>query len=656
MNTAAGAHAFTRIALAMSAAALLLTCSRDTLTTPVVKPLLAIWGGKPCGTNPNPALGGENQSGQVGQPLASPLIVQVLDVAAGTRNGQSLNFVVTSGGGTVFATVVRTASPSSGPAAGCNGIGEDTWTLGPTAGPQTVAARVVDPTNGATLTEATFHGTALAGPASVISAQAGRGRTALVGSPVDTAPAVLVSDQFGNPVSNVTVTFQVTGGGGSVANPSQPTDTKGIATAGRWTLGPQAGPNTLTATSTGLTGSPVTFTATATGPAGLNITNYRGDVQTQVAGTTLLIVPAAQVTDLNGHPVPGVQVVFSVTAGGGSITGAAQVTDASGIATVGSWTLGVAAGVNELQAMFNTGTSRGTTIFVATGTAPGAPCAPFGYALEVNVNEFDLAVKAGVLPSLPTGLGGLGFFEGKQVIFGGGPIYGTDPNHLVIGYDVRGALSQDIANAPICVLQTSPVHHTIAQLPLTAGATGPAGLAATQESFAFPSAPDNGYVLLRYVFRDTAAAPITNFYAGFVMDWDLYFDANASATDDAISFNSALGIGEATEFDAVTYPQVVGLVPMATSGAISFRGWAQGAGDAMVTTRSGYFAFLSGGINNSSTGPADIRELMGLGPLTIQPGQSVVVYIAIVGGENQAAFSNNVAHARQMAATLGFTP
>ena len=112
----------------------------------------------------------------------------------------------------------------------------------------------------------------------------------------------------------------------------------------------------------------------------------------------------------------------------------------------------------------------------------------------------------------------------------------------------------------------------------------------------------------------------------------------------------------AAEFDAVTYPQVVGLVPIAPSGGISFRGWAGGPGDDIVSTRSGYFALLSGGINNSSAGPADIRELMGVGPLTIQPGQSMTVYVAIVGGESQSAFSDNVAAARRMAAAIGAMP
>jgi alpha-tubulin suppressor-like RCC1 family protein len=97
------------------------------------------------------------------------------------------------------------------------------------------------------------------------------------------------------------------------------------------------------------------------------MTNIRGDGQTPPIGSTVPIAPAVQLTDPSGHPVAGVMVTFSVTAGGGSITGAIQTTDVNGIATVGGWMLGAVPGVNELQAGFNTGVSRGSTIFVATG-------------------------------------------------------------------------------------------------------------------------------------------------------------------------------------------------------------------------------------------------------------------------------------------------
>jgi len=68
-------------------------------------------------------------------------------------------------------------------------------------------------------------------------------------------------------LAGVSVTFAVTGGGGTVTGASQVTDVSGKATVGEWVLGPNSGANTLTASvaGSGITGNPVTFTATGTG-------------------------------------------------------------------------------------------------------------------------------------------------------------------------------------------------------------------------------------------------------------------------------------------------------------------------------------------------------------------------------------------------------
>ena len=86
--------------------------------------------------------------------------------------------------------------------------------------------------------------------------------TGPVSSVVSPAPSVLVTDQNAEPMAGVTVSFVVTGGGGSVTGGSVATDASGIATVGSWTLGPGAGPNTLTATAASL--APVIFTGTGT--------------------------------------------------------------------------------------------------------------------------------------------------------------------------------------------------------------------------------------------------------------------------------------------------------------------------------------------------------------------------------------------------------
>src|SRR5256886_16636463 len=115
--------------------------------------------------------------------------------------------------------------------------------------------------------------------------------------------------------------------------PNQTTDATGIAAVASWTLATTAGANTLTATATGLTGSPVTFTATGTAGSAGSIAASAGDRQTatvNTAGTP----PAGIVKDPLGNPAAGAAVTFAPSAGQGSITGAAQTTNASGIATV----------------------------------------------------------------------------------------------------------------------------------------------------------------------------------------------------------------------------------------------------------------------------------------------------------------------------------
>ena len=57
-------------------------------------------------------------------------------------------------------------------------------------------------------------------------------------------PSVLATDAYANPVSGVTVTFEVASGDGSVTGPIQVTGDNGAAFVGSWTLGPDLGPNT----------------------------------------------------------------------------------------------------------------------------------------------------------------------------------------------------------------------------------------------------------------------------------------------------------------------------------------------------------------------------------------------------------------------------
>ena len=127
------------------------------------------------------------------------------------------------------------------------------------------------------------------GPATTMAILTGDLQAAMVGSSVTTDPAVLVTDQFGNPVSGVAVAFAVATGGGTVTGGAATTGANGIAAATDWQLGTVVGSNTLTATSTGLTGSPLTFTATATVGAALQIAVSSGNSQSATVGQAVVI-------------------------------------------------------------------------------------------------------------------------------------------------------------------------------------------------------------------------------------------------------------------------------------------------------------------------------------------------------------------------------
>jgi hypothetical protein len=296
------------------------------------------------------------QSAVAGATVGTPPSVIVKDGNGQPVEGVTVVFAVTSGGGSVTGGTAATNA---------SGIATlDSWTLGSTAGTNTLTA------SSAGLTDVTFSATGVAGAAFGISANSVQNQSATAGGGVSAPPSVIVKDAKGNPVAGVTITFTVTSGNGSVNGDSTTTgimtDASGVATVGSWTLGSKVGANTLTASGSGLAGSPVTFSATGTVGAPTQIAPNSVTDQSATAGGPAGTLPSVIVEDANGNPVSGVSVTFTVISGSGSVSGTPVSTGSSGIATVGSWTLGPSAGTNTLTA---TATDvSGSVTFSAIGT------------------------------------------------------------------------------------------------------------------------------------------------------------------------------------------------------------------------------------------------------------------------------------------------
>ncbi len=310
---------------------------------------------------------GDGQTAAAGAAVAVLPAVLVTDQYGSPVTGQAVTFAVTGGGGAITGGAAVT---------GADGIATvGSWTMGNTVGANAITATAA----GLTGSPVTFTASGVAGAASQIAINGGNSQTAVAGQPVVVAPSALVLDAFNNPVSGVSVTFAAASGGGSVTGGAQTTNASGVATVGSWTLGTTAGANSLSITSTGLTGSPLSITATGIPGNATTVAINAGNSQSVAAGTVVPVAPSARVTDANNNGVAGVAVTFLVTSGGGALTGAAPVTNASGIATVTSWQLGNAVGANSLSA-----------------TAPGLTGSPLAFtATGVTGPATIMAVSAG---------------------------------------------------------------------------------------------------------------------------------------------------------------------------------------------------------------------------------------------------------------------
>lgn len=283
----------------------------------------------PRGVTKLQALSGDGQVGLVGSVLA-PIVVLSSDDNGLPVSHVTVTFAVTGGGGTVANATVRT---------GDDGLASTTWTLGTSAGANTVTATV------AGLPAVTF--TATGTVPTHLQAVSGDGQTGIVGTALAQPLVVNVFDDARMPLAGIPVTFTVVEGGGSLGTPTVVSDANGVAST-TWTLGPTAGTNTVRASAVG-TFEQLSFTADGE-PAGPHkIVVVSGDGQSGLVNTTLASPVVAEVVDAGGAPVSGVSVSFTAPAGAGTFAPGVVVTDGAGLAST-TWTLGPVPGLSQAQA------------------------------------------------------------------------------------------------------------------------------------------------------------------------------------------------------------------------------------------------------------------------------------------------------------------
>ena len=167
-------------------------------------------------------------------------------------------------------------------------------------------------------TPASFSLTNTPGAAATVAVVSGSPQSTTVNTGFASSLVALVTDTYGNPVPNVSVTFFAAPGGSgaaaSLSGSSATTDANGQASVTA-TANTVAGNYSVTASVSGVT-TPANFSLTNTPGAAATVAVVSGSPQSTTVNTGFTSSLVALVTDTYGNPVPNVSVTFFAAPGG----------------------------------------------------------------------------------------------------------------------------------------------------------------------------------------------------------------------------------------------------------------------------------------------------------------------------------------------------
>ncbi|MBN8586417.1 MAG: S8 family peptidase [Ignavibacteria bacterium] len=171
------------------------------------------------------------------------------------------------------------------------------------------------------------------------------------------------------------------------------------------------------------------------------------------------------------------------------------------------------------------------------------------------------------------------------------------------------------------------------------------GVTVRSESFAWNTAPDANYIILRYTIKNTSGASISNMYAAMY----LYATPNGVNTNNITSLDTANKIGY-TFNNSATNPYIG--VSLLSNQNLNFK--ALNASEVLTgfTTQEKWDA-MSNGIVSGYQGPGINCFVISAGPMNLNNNDSVVVGYAVVKGNDLADLRNNSNNAKNKFGVIG---
>ncbi len=279
-----------------------------------------------------------------------------------------------------------------------------------------------------------------------------------------------------------------------------------------------------------------------------------------------------------------------------------------------------------------------------------------------SVGRYGFAVALG-----GNGSDGIGFSYkgGPKVLFEGAMMIGASSSSVVdAARNARAdGLDDDFAT------RTDGTPHFISSNPIAdeqsvavfgSSSRDPLYLTVRQDVYGFTDPENDDYLLFRYEITNQSTLAITNMHVGWYNDWDIGgVGETPPFLDDLTGYDATIGVGYSYDGAGDANGAYFGNVVVSSPGTTDFTGilndedilgnpW--GVYDGF--TKSEKWQSISMGIQRPAVGPEDVSYSIGTGPIDLNPGESVVVAMAYVAGDDLPDLQINSQRAKDKWTTI----
>ncbi len=163
----------------------------------------------------------------------------------------------------------------------------------------------------------------------------------------------------------------------------------------------------------------------------------------------------------------------------------------------------------------------------------------------------------------------------------------------------------------------------------------PIGVEITQETFGYDIASSDDFVIIKYEFTNTSGQAISGMYAGLFLDWDL---ANYLQNAGGWIGSSNLAWMAYNNPELATLENFRGAVILDGQPASGLTTLGTIAYDSDGLTEFEKFEALTDGFgsaNTYNTASQDLLQVVSVGPISLQPGESTTAAFALMGAASQ---------------------